>query len=176
MRDRSKQLAEQAQKLQDDIREMSARTDRENREFIEESDLKTSIIHNHGYFPKEVVRFLATRLRENKIPCEVGFDKDLALSDSPAARQLRDNFRDSRPFYFVAFPAEHMKKARDIMATTNYPIPEASEAEQAAERALARQRSLEEALKFKRLLVYSLYLAVGGFFVFLFWLLVSDLM
>jgi hypothetical protein len=176
MREKTPQFGDIAENVKNDIEELGARTDRENREFLEQSGLKTSIIFTHGYFPKDIVRFLSARLRESKIPCEVGFDKDLALSDTSEARQLKVTFNDPRPFYFLAFPLEHISKAREVMEDSNYPLPEATEPEMAAENFVKRQKQFEDAKKFKRLLIYLLFFLAGSSLIYLFSIIARDLL
>ena len=98
-----------------------------------ESQLSTTTISHHGYFPKEIVRYLASMLKDAGVACEVGYDLKLAESKTPEVNELRELFHDTKPFYFLAFPLENRKTVIEVLAATNWPVKPDAEADKLAE-------------------------------------------
>ncbi len=131
---------------------------------LEGKAYQTARVTNHGYFPKDIVRYLVMRLRDAQVPCEVGYDNDLAQGGSDQAAQLRESFRDSKPFYFIAFPLEFRDRAARALAETSYPLPDDREAEEVAMQLARKERLNQQRRTFRKLVVYSVLTAVllGG--------------
>lgn len=98
-----------------------------------ESELSSATISHHGYFPKEIVRYLASLLKEAGVPCEIGYDLKLAESKTPEAAELKELFHDSKPYYFLAFPLEVRKSVIAVLANTNWPVKPDAEADKLAD-------------------------------------------
>ncbi len=99
----------------------------------QDKNLTTSMLYHYGYFPKEIIRFLAMRVKEAGIPCEIGFDKEFSESPDPAAQELRERYRDPRPYYFISFPLEFWNKVAQALEGSSYPLPEDENASRVAQ-------------------------------------------
>ena len=145
--------------------------DPKTKKLIEGSELETDGLFTHGYFPKEIIRYLAMRLKDAEVPCEVGFDRELAEDKGRAAMQLRETYRDARPFYFLAIPVALRLRAKLILSETSYPIPDDHQAEQEAELRVASKRKKKAEQNFRRMMVYIVLAVVAVFGVYGFILL-----
>lgn len=100
---------------------------------LSESQLSSATISHHGYFPKEIVRYLASMLKDAGVPCEIGYDMNLASSKTPEANLLKEQFHDSKPYYFLAFPLEVRKSVIEVLAGTNWPVKPDAETDKLAD-------------------------------------------
>lgn len=117
---------------------------------LKESDLSSHRIWSHGYFPKEIALYIAMRLREGNVACEIGYDVELARSPGPDTQQLKNTFKDVKPFYFVAFPLDSYKKAIEILEDTSYPLKSEDEAEAAYEGFKKKSEILDNLKTFRK--------------------------
>jgi len=108
---------------------------------LRDGNVSVAAMFNHGYFPKEVARYLLNTLRSQDVPCELGFDRKLSDSNDEIARELKDRFKESRPFYFLAFPMEYRMKAREVLKGTQFPLPDASETEQEFDQIIEKRKT-----------------------------------
>lgn len=138
--------------------------DSRNKPLLASQNVTTSTLYRHGYFPKEITRYLAMRLREAKIPCEIGFEKDLAASNSEMSEQLKQTFRDSQPFYFLAFPFEARANAEKALANTSYPLPADAASVQVAEKIKNQQARMQSIKDFRKTmtLLFAALVFLGG--------------
>ncbi|RJO63306.1 MAG: hypothetical protein C4523_20670 [Myxococcales bacterium] len=154
----------QAQQVQE--QNLAAAIDPATTDLLKANEWGTSQICNHGYFPKEIARYLIARLREAGVPCEMGFDQDLAKEKSSTTDELRSRFRDSNPFYFIGFPLQHRMKTAEIMKLTSYPLPEDPTLDQQSLELLDKAKA-QEAIR-KKGSITSIAFAVGAILVVLF--------
>ncbi len=137
---------------------------------IKQSNLDADWVLRHGFFPLEIARFLSMNLRDNNIPCEIGYDLELAESESETAMALRNSFRDRKPFYYVGFPGAYYPKAKDILEKTSYPLKDdGGVARRTYEAKMSAINKANEAIHKRQLFIYLMVAMIGmlglyGFF------------
>lgn len=138
------------------------KVDDKTKKLLAESDVEVGKLFHHGFFPKEIARYLLARLREENIPCEMGFDRQLGEANDGRATTLKKTFKDPNPYYFLAMPVEYRKKARLVLNDTSYPMQKNEAAEMAAKTIMAQKRAHQQKTDMKRLFTYLAFFFVGG--------------
>jgi|GEM_PF-6918160 len=157
------EISDNFARLSAQVKEAIKPMDSQTKSILKESEFISSQVINHGYFPKEIIGYLASRLREVGVPCEVGFDRELADSKDGVAASLRSKYRDSRPFYFLAFPMEYRKLAKKTLLDTSYPLPDDPESDAEAEKALKKKKKEKAEKDMKRMMMYIIFMILAGF-------------
>lgn len=170
----SKGLTGNFARVSEEVKNAIKPIDPQTKSILKESEIVSNQVINHGYFPKEIIRYLANRLREVGIPCEVGFDRDLADSKDGVANTLRSKYRDSRPFYFLAFPMEYRKLAKRTLMETSYPLPDDPVGEEEAEKILKRKQKNKAKQDLRRMMMYIVFFIIAGLAFFAL-ILISDI-
>lgn len=136
------------------------------RQILVDSDFDSADIFSHGYFPKEIARFLSASLRDSGIPCEIGYDRALAESDQEIVFHLKNKYNDPRPFYFVSFPIELYNKVKDLLAGSSYPLPENVEADRFVKQKVLEKKKKHVNKEFRKRVAYLIVLLLicGGIY------------
>lgn len=136
--------------------------DDSTKKLLAESDVEAGKLFHHGFFPKEIARYLLARLREGDIPCEMGFDRQLGERSDGRSVTLKKTFKDPSPYYFLAMPVEYRKKARLLLDDTSYPMEKNEAAEMMAKTIMAQKKVRQQKVDMKRLFAYLAFSFVGG--------------